>query len=89
MARLQLFLTVATLALAFLSTGCEKRSNKPDPTKGVVSGIVFCADTAKPARFAKVSLTPIPRPHSEPSDDPPMSPVATIQTGLARISHRR
>lgn len=82
MARLQLFLTVATLALAFLSTGCEKRSNKPDPTKGVVSGIVFCADTAKPARFAKVSLTPIPRPHSEPSDDPPMSPVATIQTGL-------
>jgi len=62
--------------------GCEKRSNKPDPTKGVVSGLVICGDTGKPARFATVSLTPIPQPHSEPSDDPPLGPVATIQTGL-------
>ncbi|MBS1804901.1 MAG: hypothetical protein JST28_16195 [Acidobacteria bacterium] len=79
MARLRLMWTGAALLLV---VGCEKRSNKPDPTKGVVSGIVICADTAKPARFATVNLTPIPNPHSEPNDDPPLAPVATIQTGL-------
>ena len=79
MGRLQLLLIVA---LILPLAGCEKRSNKPDPTKGVVSGIVICADTAKPARFATVSLTPIPKAHPEPSDDPPLAPVATIQTGL-------
>lgn len=79
MARLQLLWIVLPILLL---AGCEKRSNKPDPTKGVVSGVVICADTAKPARFATVSLTPIPKAHSEPSDDPPLAPVATIQTGL-------
>jgi len=79
MARFQLLWVVAViLPLA----GCEKRSNKPDPTKGVVSGIVLCSDTGKPARFAAVSLTPVPKTHAEPSDDPPLAPVATIQTGL-------
>lgn len=48
MARLQLLWVVA---IVLLIVGCEKRSNKPDPTKGVVSGVVICADTAKPARF--------------------------------------
>ena len=79
MARLQL---VWLISFVLLLAGCEKRSNKPDPTKGVVSGFVSCADTAKPARFATVSLTPIPKIHSEPNDDPPLAPVATIQTGL-------
>jgi len=79
MARLQLLWIVV---LVFLLAGCEKRSNKPDPTKGVVSGLLICADTAKPARFATVNLTPIPKAHSEPNDDPPLAPVATIQTGL-------
>jgi hypothetical protein len=79
MARLQLLFVVA---LMFLLAGCEKRSNKPDPTKGVVSGVVICADTAKPARFATVSLTPIPKAHSDPSDDPPLAPMGTILTGL-------
>jgi len=79
MARLQL---VWVVSFVLLLAGCEKRSNKPDPTKGVVSGVVICADTAKPARFATVSLTPIPKIHSEPNDDPPLAPVATIQTGL-------
>ena len=68
--------------LIVVLTGCEKRSNKPDPTKGVVSGVVLCGDTGKPARFATVSLTPVPQMHSEPSDAPPLAPVATIQTGL-------
>ena len=79
MGRLQLLWVAAAVLFAI---GCEKRSNKPDPTKGVVSGVVICADTAKPARFATVSLTPIPRTHAEPSDDPPLAPVATILTGL-------
>lgn len=79
MARLQLLWVVAPVLLL---AGCEKRSNKPDPTKGVVSGLVICGDTAKPARFATVSLTPVPKSQSEASDDPPLSPVATIQTGL-------
>lgn len=79
MERLQLLLIALPLVLV---AGCEKRSNKPDPTKGAVSGIAICADTAKPARFATVSLTPVPKPHSEPSDDPPLAPVASIQTGL-------
>ena len=78
MARVQLLWVVALLLLL---AGCEKRSNKPDPTKGVVSGAVICADTAKPARFATVSLTPIPKTHVEPSDDPPLAPLATILTG--------
>ncbi|WP_109485513.1 MSCRAMM family protein [Occallatibacter savannae] len=79
MERLQLLWIAVPLVLL---AGCEKRSNKPDPTKGVVSGLVICADTAKPARFATVNLTPIPQIHSEPNDDPPLAPVATIQTGL-------
>jgi hypothetical protein len=79
MGRLQLLLIPA---LMLVLVGCEKRSNKPDPTKGVVSGLVICADTAKPARFATVSLTPVLKTHTEPSDDPPLAPVATIQTGL-------
>jgi len=79
MGRLQLLWVVG---LILLLAGCEKRSNKPDPTKGVVSGVVLCADTEKPARFATVSLTPIPEIHPEPNDDPPLAPMATIQTGL-------
>jgi hypothetical protein len=79
MARLQL---LWVLAAVLVVVGCEKRSNKPDPTKGVVTGIVLCADTGKPARFATVNLTPVPKTHTEPSDDPPLAPVATIQTGL-------
>lgn len=65
-----------------LLTGCDKRAAKPDPTKGAVSGIVICADTGKPARFATVALTPVPAKHAEPSDEPPLSPMASIDTGL-------
>jgi hypothetical protein len=79
MTRLQL---LWIFAVVLVLTGCEKRSNKPDPTKGVVSGVVVCADTGKPARFATVSLTPVPKVHTEPNEDPPLAPIATILTGL-------
>lgn len=69
-------------AAALLIAGCDKHSSKPDPTKGVVAGVVICGDTGKPARFAQVSLTPFPEKHSESSDAPPLAPVAVINTGL-------
>lgn len=65
-----------------LLAGCDKRAAKPDPTKGAVSGIVICADTGKPARFATVDLTPVPVKHADLSDQPPLAPVAAIDTGL-------
>jgi hypothetical protein len=65
-----------------LIVGCDKHRSKPDPTKGVVAGIVICGDTGKPARFAQVSLTPVPVKHEKPSDEPPLSPVVQIDTGL-------
>jgi hypothetical protein len=51
------WLSILSLACLF-SAGCDKHSaNKPDPTKGRVTGIVLCADTGKPARFAQVILS--------------------------------
>jgi hypothetical protein len=41
---------------------CDKNQHKkPDPTKGAVTGIVLCADTGKPARFAMVTLSAAPK----------------------------
>jgi hypothetical protein len=57
--------------LCFLSNECGSTSAiKPDPTKGTVTGIVHCADTGKPARFAEVTLVAEPEegdytPHDE------------------------
>jgi hypothetical protein len=80
LARLQWLWALPTLLLA---AGCDKNANKkPDPTKGAVTGIVICADTGKPARFATVSLTPVPVKHADPQDQPPLAPVATMDTGL-------
>jgi hypothetical protein len=42
---------------------------KPDPTKGVVTGIVLCADTGKPARFATVTLTAAPKKEAKADAD--------------------
>ena len=50
-------LSLACLLLA----GCENKPKKPDPTKGAVAGIVLCADTGKPARFATVTLSAAPK----------------------------
>ena len=46
-------------AICLLLSGCpEGEPRKPDPTKGTVTGVVICADTGKPARFAEVQLLP-------------------------------
>lgn len=50
------------LGCAALLAGCNKyQHKKPDPTKGSVTGVVLCADTGKPARFATVVLTAAPK----------------------------
>jgi hypothetical protein len=65
-----------------LLAGCERHPpNKPDPTKGAVTGIVLCADTGKPARFAKVTLTALST-DKQPSNDEPLPSNAGIMTGL-------
>jgi hypothetical protein len=69
--------------IVLLAAGCDKNANKkPDPTKGAVAGIVLCADTGKPARFATVNLTSVPVKHADPQDQPPLAPVAAMDTGL-------
>ncbi len=50
------------LVACLFSGGCDKhRPKRPDLTKGRVTGIVLCADTGKPARFATVTLTAAPK----------------------------
>jgi len=56
-------------------TGCDtNKPKKPDPTKGVVTGIVLCADTGKPARFASVTLTAAPKKDRKNEQGAPPSP---------------
>ncbi len=65
-----------------LIAGCDRHPhNKPDPTKGAVTGIVLCSDTGKPARFAKVTLTAL-RTDKEPTNEEPLPSNAGIMTGL-------
>jgi hypothetical protein len=55
------WLSILFIAGLFMA-GCNKfQHKKPDPTKGVVTGIVICADTGKPARFATVILSAPPQ----------------------------
>ncbi|MGA3049316.1 MAG: carboxypeptidase regulatory-like domain-containing protein [Terracidiphilus sp.] len=71
--------SLSALAIAFLLlAGCNKfQHKKPDPTKGVVTGIVLCADTGKPARFATVALTAVPKAGEKNDQDDPL-PAAEI-----------
>lgn len=62
--------------------GCDKHPpRKPDATKGVVTGIVLCSDTGKPARFAKVTLTAVVG-DKQPKDEEPLPADEGIMTGL-------
>ncbi|MGA2650829.1 MAG: hypothetical protein ABSF28_09910 [Terracidiphilus sp.] len=72
-------LTIACLLLA----GCNKFQHKaPDPTKGVVTGVVLCSDTGKPARFATVTLTAAPKAGQKNDDADPLSAAEITITDL-------
>ena len=72
-------LLIACLTLA----GCNKyQRKKPDPTKGVVSGIVLCADTGKPARFATVALTAVPQAAEKNDQGDPLPAAEMTVTDL-------
>ncbi len=72
-------LCIACLVLA----GCSKyQHKKPDPTKGVVAGVVLCSDTGKPARFATVTLSAIPKPGQKSDQSDPLPAAETTVTDL-------
>jgi hypothetical protein len=74
------------LAASCLATGCDKHApKKPDPTKGSVTGVVICADTGKPARFAKVVLSLAPRKNEKIEDS---SPLPTTETAVTDMDGR-
>ena len=63
--------------------GCDKHSaKKPDPTKGAVTGIVICADTGKPARFATVNLAAVPKKDAKADGDAQTPDSETTVTDL-------
>jgi hypothetical protein len=76
------WLSVLPIACLLLA-GCDQHpAKKPDPTKGVVTGIVFCADTGKPARFATVTLSQAPRKDTKLDQGNPLPSSETTTTGL-------
>jgi hypothetical protein len=75
-------LSALSIALLLL-TGCNKfQHKKPDPTKGVVTGIVLCADTGKPARFATVTLSAAPKANEKSDNADPLPAAETTVTDL-------
>ncbi|MDR3773257.1 MAG: hypothetical protein P4L26_07915 [Terracidiphilus sp.] len=81
MARLR-WLSTLSIACLFLA-GCTKyQHKKPDPTKGVVAGVVLSADTGKPARFATVTLSAIPKPGEKSGQADPLPAAETTVTDL-------
>ena len=63
--------------------GCDKnKPKKPDPTKGVVTGIVLCADTGKPARFASVTLSAAPQKDRKNDQSAPLPSDESTVTDL-------
>jgi len=76
------WLSILPIACLFLA-GCNKfQHKKPDPTKGVVTGIVLCSDTGKPARFATVILTAAPKKGEKSDDADPLPAAETTVTDL-------
>jgi hypothetical protein len=58
--------------------GCDQHSaKKPDPAKGVVTGVVTCADTGKPARFATIHLVAVPKEDAKADGQTP-EPESTL-----------
>lgn len=66
-----------------LMAGCDKyQHKKPDPTKGVVAGVVLCADTGKPARFATVVLSAAPKAGEKNDQGDPLPAAEMTVTDL-------
>lgn len=71
------------LIVACLCCGCGKHHpKKPDPTKGIVTGVVICDDTGKPARFATVTLTAVIVKDGKVEDDAPLPSLESADTDL-------
>jgi hypothetical protein len=71
-------------AVGLLASGCDNnvgKRNRPDANMGVVTGVVVCTDTGRPARFATVALTRVPRNDNEARSDP-LTPKETALTNL-------
>ncbi len=77
------FVCVGALGLV----ACDRpRPKKPDPTLGRVTGLVLCADTGKPARFAEVILTKVPVENEDPSDI--VSPLIDSEKAVTGLEGR-
>jgi len=74
----------ALTAACLVCAGCRDvpKAKKPDPTKGRVTGIVICADTGKPARFANVTLSAYPKTDDKPDQDSALPETERAMTGL-------
>jgi len=71
------------LFVCLFSIGCDDhKPKKPDPAKGVVTGVVLCADTGKPARFATVTLTAVPGKDGKSKDSAPLAAAESALTDL-------
>jgi hypothetical protein len=69
--------------VCLLAGGCDKSQHKkPDPTKGTVTGIVLCADTGKPARFATVTLSAAPKTDAKIEQGNPLPATEITVTDL-------
>jgi hypothetical protein len=92
MARLRWLWILSLVCL--LPTACENKPKKPDPTKGAVAGIVLCADTGKPARFATVTLSAAPKANTKTgankSDESSElgSPLPATETAITGLDGR-
>lgn len=75
---------ISILSIAcLLVAGCNKyQHKKPDPTKGVVTGVVMCTDTGKQARFATVTLTAAPKAGEKDDSGDPLPAAETTITDL-------
>jgi hypothetical protein len=71
------------MAVCLFAGGCDKYTGKkPDPTKGVVTGVVLCADTGKPARFATVTLSAAPKKDVKAEPGEPLPATESAVTDL-------
>ena len=72
------------LAFCLAMTGCRLKwsHKKPDPAKGVVTGVAICSDTGKPARFASVVLTAAPKKDEKLGDSGVLPAVEETVTDL-------